>query len=96
MTIETPKANWRTVDVSALTAPQRKAYDAFCAANKMAGEARKAFETLYIAGVAVPVGKMIKLSYRYGLGVAIVDADGARTGGKAKVTSLADYIASQA
>jgi hypothetical protein len=94
LTIMTTSSPWRTVDVATLTPSQKTAYDKFQGANKTAAEARKAFETVFLAGIAIPVGKVIKLSYRYGLGVAILDSDGKTTGGK-KATSLADFLKSQ-
>lgn len=94
MTDKTPSP-WRTVDLTTLTPAQKTAFDAFTAANKLAGKAREAFEALYLKGAVAPEGHEIKLGYRFGLGIAIVPKGGKVKGGKAKV-SLASYLEAQA
>jgi hypothetical protein len=69
---------WSDVDLSTLSKPARKAWDAYKAASKAAGEARTAFTDQFSKDIdkagLVPDGQYPRFSFNFGkLGIAFTD-----------------------
>lgn len=88
------KIKWTKLDAARFEGETLKLYNAFQATQKAAKAAREAFQTQLVKGITVPAGKELALSFKFGLAVALVDAD-ANKSPKGAV-SLADYLKAQA
>lgn len=98
----TPKANWQAVDVASLTPEIAKLYaivSQTAKANAIAYKAMKVAEEnctkAILAGQTAPEGKLFKVAFRYGLAIALVDAETDKPARKGTL-SLADYLKAQA
>lgn len=95
MTTDTkPKTKWTKLDAARFDPETAKLYAAFQTAQGAAKKAREAFEERLTKGITVPDGKKLALSFKFGLAVAMVDADDAKSPKGA--VSLADYLKAQA
>lgn len=95
-----PSTNWRNLTAdevkSSFGAECHTAFETLMKANKVAGDARKALQTI-VAGKlgAMPAGKKLVTSAKFGkLSIGIVDGEAETV--KANKGSLSDWLASQA
>jgi hypothetical protein len=87
-------AVWTELDVDALPADVKAAYEAYKDMYRQMKAQREAFESL--CGANVPDGKRMVFGYNFGkLSAAIVDDDRKPAKAKPAKQSLADFIAAQ-
>lgn len=87
-----PSENWVQFDAESLPPKLRKAYDAFKAASKAAGDARAAFNAAFVKELGakgkVPDGQFVVVGHNFGkLSYALTDEE-PRESGKARTDSF--------
>jgi hypothetical protein len=67
-------ADWREVPAEMLSGEAAHAYERYKVAQRLAAQAREAFETKFSALIPLPSGKRYGFGYRFGkLSVAVLD-----------------------
>jgi hypothetical protein len=78
------KDAWKEINTETLPAPIKAAYGAYKAQYAKAAELREVFEKMVNDTVALPEGKRMAISYRFGkISMAVADVEPAKVSRKA-------------
>lgn len=90
-------ADWREVDPASLPSGPRQSYEAYKIAQRLASQAREAFEADMSEVANLPVGQRLAFGYRFGkLSIAVIPDDKPLRKPSSQAATLADFLRSVA